>query len=48
MLDYPNILRVTDADMDSELCYLIIELGKNAQTLETAFKPKELLSLRES
>ena len=47
VLDHPNILRIFDADMDGELCYLVMELIPDATTLETACKPEGLLTLRE-
>ena len=46
-LDHPNILKVFDADMDGELCYLVMEYVEGAQTLEAFVRPERLLSLRE-
>jgi len=47
VLDHPNILRVYDADMDGELCYLVMEYVHGAETLEQFSKPDTLLSVRE-
>ena len=47
VLDHPNILRIFDADMDGDLCYLVMELMQDCDTLETACKPESLLSVRE-
>ncbi|MEM7408522.1 MAG: serine/threonine-protein kinase [Pseudomonadota bacterium] len=47
VLDHPNILRIFDADMDGDICYLVMELVHSAMTLEGACKPEGLLSLRE-
>lgn len=47
VLDHPNILRIFDADMDGEICYLVMELVQKASTLENACKAEGLLSLRE-
>ena len=46
-LDHPNILDIFDADVDGELCYLVMEYVQGAQTLEEFGKPESLLSLRE-
>jgi len=46
-LDHPNILKVYDADVDDELCYLVMEYVEGAQTLDAYVKPERLLSLRE-
>ena len=48
VLDHPNILRVFDADVDGELCYLVMELVHSAETLELFCKPDRLLPLRET
>ena len=47
VLDHPNILRIFDAEMDGERCYLVKELIPDAITLEAACKPEGLLKLRE-
>jgi len=47
LLDHPNILRVFDADMEGDLCYLAMEYVRGAQTLEQYTKPETLLPLRE-
>jgi len=47
VLEHPNILRIMDADMDGDLCYLVMELVQDAQTLESACEPETLLNLRE-
>jgi serine/threonine protein kinase len=46
-LDHPNILRILDADVDGDLCYLVMEYVDGAQTLEQYVKPDSLLTLRE-
>lgn len=46
-LDHPNLVKVLDADVDGELCYLVMEFIEGAQTLEQYVKPEHLLSLRE-
>lgn len=46
-LDHPNILRILDADVDGDLCYLVMEYVDGAQTLEQYVKPDRLLTLRE-
>ena len=47
VLNHPNILKLYDADVDNDLCYLVIEFIHGAQTLEEFCKPDTLLSLRE-
>lgn len=47
LIEHPNILRVFDADVDGELCYIAIEYVHGAQTLEQFCKPETLLPLRE-
>ena len=47
VLKHPNILRVFDADVEGELCYLAIEYVRNAQTLQQYCKPQTLLPIRE-
>ena len=46
-LDHPNLLRIFDADVDGDLCYLVMEYVHGAQTLEAFGKPESLLPLRE-
>ena len=47
VLSHPNILKLYDADVDNELCYLVIEYVQGATTLEAFSKPDTLLPLRE-
>ena len=47
VLNHPNILKLFDADVDNELCYLVIELVPGARTLEAFCKPDTLLPLRD-
>jgi len=47
VLNHPNILKLYDADVDHDLCYLVIEFVPGATTLEAFCKPDTLLSLRE-
>ncbi|MBT6275138.1 MAG: protein kinase [Chromatiales bacterium] len=47
VLDHPNILRIFDADMDGDLCYLVMELVPGANTLEGYCQPDTLLEVRE-
>ena len=47
VLNHPNILRLYDADVDNDLCYLVIEFVHGAQTLEGFCQPDSLLPLRE-
>jgi len=47
VLEHPNILRVFDADVEDELCYIAIEYVHNAKTLEQFSNPESLLPLRE-
>ena len=46
-LDHPNLVKVLDADVDGDLCYLVMEFVEGAQTLDHYVKPDRLLSLRE-
>lgn len=46
VLDHPNILRIFDADVDGDLCYLVMEYVAGAKTLEEHIKPETLLPLR--
>ena len=47
VLDHPNILRIFDADVDGDLCYLVMECIPNARTLEDHVEPDALLPLRQ-
>lgn len=47
VLDHPNVLRVFDADMDGDLCYIVMELITGAQTLEAYCRADNLLPVRE-
>jgi len=47
VLNHPNIITLYDADVDQDLCYLVIEYVHDAQTLESYCKPDSLLPLRE-
>jgi serine/threonine protein kinase len=47
VLDHPNILRVFDADMDGNSCYLVMELIEDARTLEPYCSSDNLLPLPE-
>jgi len=47
VLNHPNIITLYDADVDQDLCYLVIEYVHGAQTLEEFCKPDTLLPLRE-
>ena len=46
-LDHPNVLNIFDADVDGDLCYLVMEYVHGAQTQEVFCKPKSMLPLRE-
>jgi len=48
VLDHPNILSLYDADMENDLCYLVVEYISGAQTLESFCQPDTLLPLRET
>jgi serine/threonine protein kinase len=43
VLNHPNILQLYDADVDGDLCYLVIELVESAKTLDDFVSPKHLL-----
>jgi serine/threonine protein kinase len=45
VLDHPNILRVYDADMEQELCYLVMELVEDVRTLASYCERDNLLPL---
>lgn len=47
MLDHPNILRVFDAGVEGDYCYLVMEHVYQAETLEPYCRPDNLLSVRE-
>jgi serine/threonine protein kinase len=47
VLSHPNILKLYDADVDNDICYLVIEFVPGARTLEAFCKPDTLLALRE-
>jgi len=47
VLDHPSILSLYDADVDEELCFLVMEYVPGAQTLQNYCKADNLLSLRE-
>jgi len=47
VLDHPNILRVFDADMDGNVCYLVMELIEDAETLDAYCSSDNLMPLPE-
>lgn len=47
VLDHPSILSLYDADVDEDLCFLVMEYVDGARTLQDFCKPDTLLSLRE-
>jgi len=47
VLDHPNIMHIFDADVDGDLCYLVMELVENVITLEPFTKADNLLNIRE-
>ncbi len=47
LLDHPNILRVYDAGIEGEYCFLVMEHIRGARTLEYACNPESLLPIRE-
>jgi serine/threonine protein kinase len=47
VLNHPNILKLYDADVENDLCYLVIEYVPGAKTLEAFCKADALLPLRE-
>jgi len=46
-LDHPNLLKIYDADVEGDFCYLVMEYVPGARTLELFSKPDNLLPLRE-
>lgn len=47
LLDHPNILRVYDAGIQNDFCFLVMEYVEGEQTLERYCEPEHLLPLRE-
>jgi eukaryotic-like serine/threonine-protein kinase len=47
VMDHPNLLTIFDADMDGDLCYLVMELVEGGNTLEDVCKPDTLLPVRQ-
>ncbi len=47
VLDYPSILKLYDAGVDGELCYLVMEFVAGAKTLQAFCRPDVLLPVRE-
>ncbi len=47
LLEHANILRVRDADIDDQFCFLVMDLVSGAKTLEIFCKHDHLLSMRE-
>ncbi len=47
VLTHPNILRIYDADVEGDLCYLVMEFVPGATTLDAHCRPDSLLALRE-
>jgi len=47
VLKHPSILRLYDAGVDGELCYLVMELVSGARTLEDFCRSDKLLPVRE-
>lgn len=47
VLDHPSILKIHDADIDGDMCYLVMEFVDNAITLEKYCRPENLLSVRD-
>ena len=48
LLDHPNILRVYDAGIEDEYCFIVMEHVNDAQTLEPFCDPANLLPVREA
>lgn len=47
VLDYPSILKLYDAGVDGDLCYLVMEFVHGARTLQAFCQPDTLLQVRE-
>lgn len=47
VLNHPSILKIFDADIDDDDCYLVMEYIHAAITLDRYCKPESLLSIRE-
>lgn len=47
VLNHPNILRLYDADVDRDICYLVMELVEGARTLDDFCRADALLPLRD-
>ena len=47
VLRHPNILRVFDADVHEDVCYIVMEYIEGARTLEDHIRADSLLSLNE-
>ncbi len=47
VLNHPSILKIYDADIDGDACYLVMEYIQNAKTLDCYCKPENLLSVRD-
>ena len=47
VLNHPSILKIFDADVDGDSCYLVMEYIHNAKTLDRYCKSDSLLSIRE-
>ena len=47
LLDHPNILRVYDAGIEDEYCFLVMEHVQGAQTLQGYCEPSSLLPIRD-
>lgn len=45
LLTHPNIIRVYDAGIDGEICYLVMEYVEDASTLKSFCKPDSLLPI---
>ena len=43
-LDHPNVIKIFNADVEGDLCYLVMEYVHGAQTLEEYVKPESLLA----
>ena len=47
VLNHPSILKIFDADIDGDNCYLVMEFINNAKTLDCYCKPDNLLPVRD-